>query len=90
MFLFVYSLCLSGPSLNIILHLWNFCSNDVNYFSDIKKMFLLMLLFEPIIEGHKETFIKKQKPLWGGGGDQANIFKYLKNFGFSLLIFALG
>jgi hypothetical protein len=49
-----------------------------------------MLLFEPIIEGHKETFIKKQKRCGGGGGDQANIFKYLKNFGFSLLIFALG
>jgi hypothetical protein len=46
-FLFVCYLCLADPSLNIILHRWNFSFNDVNYFSKIKKIFLIgnFLLF---------------------------------------------
>jgi hypothetical protein len=47
MFLFVCYICLADPSLNIILHRWNFSFNDVNYFSNIKKIFLFgnFLLF---------------------------------------------
>ena len=47
MFFFVCYLCLAYPSASIIFHRWNFCSNGVNYISNIKKIFLLgnFLLF---------------------------------------------
>jgi hypothetical protein len=39
--------------LTRVLHRWNYCYNDVNYFIDIKKLFLLgnFLLFFRIITG---------------------------------------